>query len=111
MKRVIILKKIPPIPPKIYRLYKKEAILLEEITECPVLFVFSDEFKYLSDSRMYWREDAEAAIKSRNYHKLYILTHPISYSIKKESPRSRLLNFIESANMQRYNNVMTILLS
>ena len=41
---------------------------------------FFKEFKYLSDSRMHWRENVEAVIKSHDYHRLHILTHAFWYA-------------------------------
>ncbi len=41
---------------------------------------FYKEFKYLSDSRMHWRENAEEIIKAHNYHCLHILTHAFWYA-------------------------------
>jgi hypothetical protein len=46
---------------------------------------FLSEYKYLSDSRMYWREDVLGIIESEEYDKLHILTHSFWYSYEKET--------------------------
>ena len=66
--------------------------------------VFRDDFKYLSDSRMHWREDAEQIITSRLYSKLHILTHAFWYSDEIVTTREKLLRFITNANQERYDN-------
>ena len=67
--------------------------------------VFIRDFKYLSDSRMYWRENAEHAIASGRHAKLHILTHPFWYSDEIETTKEKLLRFITGANKERYNYV------
>lgn len=59
-------------------------------------------FKYLSDSRMNWRENAFEVIQSKKYDKLHILTHPFWYSKVEENTRSKLLGFINRACTDRY---------
>ena len=61
------------------------------------------EWKYVSDSRMNWREDLSAIIESGEYDRLHILTHPFWYAEKCESTRNKLLRFIRSANITRYD--------
>jgi hypothetical protein len=60
------------------------------------------EFKYISDSRHSWREDAEKIISSKKYMMLYILTHPFWYTKDIESCRDKLFAFITSANKEWY---------
>lgn len=62
---------------------------------------FFKSFKYVSDSRMNWREDVVAIVKSDKYNRLHILTHPFWYAENNESMRDKLINFINSANKQR----------
>jgi UDP-2-acetamido-3-amino-2,3-dideoxy-glucuronate N-acetyltransferase len=66
---------------------------------------FFQEFKYISDSRHSWREDATAIICSKEYKRLHILTHPVWYTKEKMSCRDKLFSFITSGNMSRYRNV------
>ena len=60
------------------------------------------KFKYLSDSRMRWREDAYSIIKSKEHERLQVLTHPFWYSEREETTRDKLLSFISRANKDRY---------
>lgn len=66
---------------------------------------FFEEFKYLSDSRMYWREDVIRIIENQQYNKLHILTHPFWYSDKEETMKEKLINFINNSKMERYYNI------
>lgn len=105
-----------------------EAKLLEMVTEKPVKVVsmhrpskemlveklvipgminaygtpFFDEFKYLSDSRRYWREPVEEIVVSGKYDKLQILTHAFWYGEKEKDIHDTVKLFINSANRQRY---------
>jgi hypothetical protein len=67
--------------------------------------IFFKEFKYISDSRHNWREDAGTIISSKQYKRLHILTHPFWYTEKKMSCRDKLFAFISSGNLSRYCNV------
>lgn len=40
---------------------------------------FFEDFKYISDSKMHWREDVEQIVEGREYKALHILTHPFWY--------------------------------
>lgn len=61
---------------------------------------FFNDFKYLSDSRMHWQEDVHQIIKSNDYERLHILTHPIWYGVKERNMRDHLIDFIGD---QKYN--------
>ncbi len=63
---------------------------------------FFQEFKYLSDSRMHWREDVIEIIKNEQYDKLHILTHPFWYSDKVEETKDKLKYFVNEAKNDRY---------
>lgn len=63
---------------------------------------FFVEFKYLSDSRMHWREDVIGIIESESYNRLHILTHPFWYSAKSETINKKLMDFINKAKVERY---------
>lgn len=64
--------------------------------------VFFNDFKYLSDSRRRWREPVLDIIKSGQYDRLHILTHPIWYQEKEESIHDTIKRFVTSANKERY---------
>ena len=63
---------------------------------------FFQNFKYISDSRMNWRENAFEVISSNEYDKLHILTHPFWYDDLNNSTRAKLLEFIDKASIDRY---------
>ncbi|QCR31981.1 hypothetical protein [Lysinibacillus sp. SGAir0095] len=61
------------------------------------------EMKYVSDSRMHWREDPMEAIESNQYEKLHILTHPFWYSTENEAMDVKLLEFMKNAVTERFD--------
>lgn len=63
---------------------------------------FFNTMKYLSDSRMCWREDIMEAINAGEHRKLHILTHPFWYGLKEERMEYKLRRFIESSKTERY---------
>lgn len=63
---------------------------------------FFSDYKYLSDSRMHWKEDVFGVIASKRYKKLHILTHPFWYSNKCETINQKLLNYIQEAKLKCY---------
>ena len=64
---------------------------------------FFEDFKYVSDSRMNWREDVEEIINSNKYEKLHILTHPFWYEKKEDTMKNKLEIFLENSVINRYN--------
>jgi hypothetical protein len=64
--------------------------------------IFFKEFKYISDSRHTWREDAEGIISSKQYKRLHLLTHPFWYTEQKMSCRDKLFSFVTAGNLSRY---------
>lgn len=64
---------------------------------------FFHDFKYVSDSRMHWREDLEEIVQSEKYPSLHILTHPFWYTENVASTRERLMGFFMAANGERYD--------
>lgn len=66
---------------------------------------FFKDFKYLSDSRMFWREDVLDIVEKESYDRLHILTHPFWYSNKEETMKEKLLDFVINAKVDRYNNI------
>lgn len=63
------------------------------------------DYKYLSDSRMFWREDVINTINTEKFQKLHILTHPFWYSAKNEDIKEKLLNFIEEKKLECFYNI------
>ncbi len=66
---------------------------------------FFKDFKYLSDSRMCWREDVYKVIQSGLYDRLHILTHPIWYGEKERSMKEILLQLIGEQKGKYYDNL------
>lgn len=66
---------------------------------------FSKDFKYVSDSRMNWREDVTSIIKEKRFNKLHILTHPFWYSENDESTKEKITKFINRARIDRYKQM------
>lgn len=64
---------------------------------------FFNDFKYLSDSRRRWREPVLDIIKSSEYDRLHILSHPIWYQETEESIHDTIKRFVISANKERYS--------
>lgn len=60
------------------------------------------EFKYLSDSRRRWREPVDEIIRSEEYERLHILTHPFWYNEKEEDIHSSVSKFINTGDDYRY---------
>lgn len=63
---------------------------------------FLSDFKYLSDSRMHWREDVLNIVKGEQYNRLHILTHAFWYSEKDETMKEKLIDFMDRAKKDRY---------
>ncbi|MBU3220662.1 hypothetical protein [Clostridium algidicarnis] len=63
---------------------------------------FLSDFKYLSDSRMHWREDVIAIVDSEVYDRLHILTHAFWYADNNENMEEKLKKFIGDARKERY---------
>ena len=64
---------------------------------------FFHDFKYISDSRMRWREDVQKYIAEKTYPKLHILTHAFWYGNQEQSMVEILEKFLSSAREDRYN--------
>lgn len=112
-------------------LVEKEANLLETVTNQPVKVVsmhrpskiilendlqfkhfinsysstFFKKMKYISDSRLHWREDPYETISSGKYEKLHILTHPFSYSEHFQTMKEKFQKFLYEALYERYDNI------
>lgn len=66
---------------------------------------FFKNFKYVSDSRMNWRENIEEIINSNKYEKLHILIHPFWYEEKEDTMRNKLKKFLENSVIDRYHTL------
>lgn len=66
---------------------------------------FLHHFKYVSDSRMHWREDIISVIKSNDYDRLHILTHPFWYANERQDINEKLVEFIGNGRKQRYKDL------
>ncbi|TAA72861.1 polysaccharide deacetylase family protein [Planococcus salinarum] len=63
------------------------------------------EMKYISDSRMNWRENPVENIISNNYKNLHILTHPFWYANESETMEHKIEMFINGAKNERYETL------
>ena len=63
---------------------------------------YFEDFKYVSDSRMHWREYVTEIIKSSNYKRLHILTHAFWYGVYNELPKNILKNFLNTKSREMY---------
>lgn len=66
---------------------------------------FFHVFKYLSDSRCYWREPVEDIIRSEEYDRLHILTHAFWYHEDAHSMADSIAAFVRSAPHERYGGM------
>lgn len=66
---------------------------------------FFKEYKYISDSRRNWREDAFAIINSNEFPKLHILTHAFWYHNSPSDIAADLNKFINNAKTERRNSL------
>ena len=68
---------------------------------------YSNEYfkswKYISDSRRRWRENAEEVISCGEYPNLHILTHAFWYGENESDITETVRSFIESALYERYD--------
>ena len=64
---------------------------------------FFKEFKYISDSRMNWRENPINTIKSNKYDKIQILIHPFWYNWEQKNTKDILKDFINKSKCHRFN--------
>jgi len=65
---------------------------------------FFREFKYLSDSRMNWKEPVEDIIESEEYNHLHILTHAFWYDDIDSNIHDSIARNITYAKYERYSS-------
>lgn len=63
---------------------------------------FFQDFKYVSDSHMRWREDVVKYVKEKQYPKMQILTHAFWYKRESCGIKELLEEFLEEASKERY---------
>lgn len=66
---------------------------------------FLKDFKYVSDSRMNWREDVMKIVNEGAFEKLHILTHAFWYAEKSETMSDKILELINHAPVERYRSM------
>ena len=66
---------------------------------------FFKDFKYVSDSRMNWRENVSNIVESGNYNSINILTHPIWYT-EKQAGHSAIINEFLNRVQLRYDRLL-----
>ena len=64
---------------------------------------FFHGFKYVSDSRMRWRENVEEIIDSNQYQRIHILTHAFWYNNEEKNMKNIIEEFINDGKQNRYN--------
>lgn len=62
--------------------------------------IYFKDLKYLSDSRMCWKENVEEIINRKMYSKLHILTHPIWYDESVITIKAKLINYINNKRLE-----------
>lgn len=65
--------------------------------------LFFRDFKYVSDSRMYWREDVFSVVQTNKFDKLHILTHPFWYEKDERLLKDKLIGFLCRGNIDRWD--------
>jgi len=66
---------------------------------------FFEDFKYISDSRRYWREPVMDIINSNVHNRLHILTHAFWYSEEGLSAEDVISTFVNGVNLERYKHM------
>lgn len=93
---------------KVISMHRPSKLILEnEIVIPGIINSYSRKFfkdmKYVSDSRMHWRENILEIIHSNEFEKLHILTHPFWYSEEDELMEDKLRQFLGNAALERYD--------
>lgn len=101
-----ILSNVIESPIETFSMHRPSPQIIEKDVEIPGIVnsyskVFFNDFKYISDSRMNWRENPFNVVDSKRYDKLHILTHPFWYD--GGGLKQQLIRFIETASLERYD--------
>jgi hypothetical protein len=110
MEEVYILSNILKYDVRVISMHRPSKKVLESDLQLNgVINSYSSDFfvrmKYLSDSRMHWRENVVDIIRSNKFDRLHILTHPFWYSSIEESMEGKLRAFLNEAIIERYDNM------
>ncbi len=97
-------------PINVVSMHRPSKLVLSQNIEIPNMInsygeEFIKGFKYVSDSRMNWREDVEQIIKSGKHNKLHILTHAFWYQEKEMETKDILGKFVSDAKNERYISI------
>ena len=108
LKEAKLLSSIIDEPIKSVSMHRPSKYTLESNLEIPGLVnsyakEFFNDFKYVSDSRMRWREDVNNIVSSNEFDRMHILTHAFWYYDDEKPMDKILLEFINDANNQRYD--------
>jgi len=68
--------------------------------------IFFQKYKYLSDSRMKWKENIEDVVKSNLYSRIQLLTHPFWYHKNELSRKDILKEFVSKGSSYRMSALM-----
>lgn len=103
---VIILSRICGTPCQSVSMHRPSKDILNADLQIPGLVnsyssTFFKEWKYVSDSRRYWREPIEEYIEKENHIRMHILTHAFWYREEEKSLSDTLRLFIEDAANDR----------
>lgn len=95
---------------KVISMHRPSKFVLEnDLHFAPFINSYSSKYlnymKYISDSRMNWRENPFQLIESGLYKKLHILTHSFWYSTANESLEHKLKDFLNQAIGERYDHI------
>lgn len=63
------------------------------------------DFKYLSDSRMHWREDIDSIVSEKRSGALHILTHPFWYSEEEKSIEAHIDGLLKTSIRNTYDTL------
>lgn len=93
---------------KVVSMHRPSKLTLESSIELDGLInsygkKYFGEIKYVSDSRMNWRENPIELIKNHEYNKIQILTHPFWYSEEVESIQNKFKKFLNEAVVSKYD--------
>lgn len=67
---------------------------------------FFNDYKYVSDSMMRWREPIEEYIKDKQFQKFQILTHPIWYRDTQDKTDKEILDLNREKRAKEQNRYL-----
>lgn len=66
---------------------------------------YFNDMKYMSDSRMHWREDILNIVKDSRFDRFHILIHPFWYTVDYETIEYKFRVFLNDSIYQRYEYI------